>query len=210
MIDTVIFDFDGTLADTSQVVINSYKHIYTVFGKDGFDEDYVMSTFGEPLALTLQRDFSEHSFEDVIACYREYQVERFNDEVSLYETVKEALDYLKDKNIKMGIATSRLRNSTMEAVDNLNIKKYFDVIITADDVEKHKPDKEPLIKTMELLNSKKENTLYVGDSRFDMECAINSDVTPVLCGWHKLSEELKNQYNIKYVLDKMIDIKEIV
>ncbi|WP_313344136.1 HAD-IA family hydrolase [Sedimentibacter sp.] len=210
MIDTVIFDFDGTLADTSQIVINSFKHIYSVFRNEDCDEDYVMSTFGEPLRLTLQRDFEAYDFEDVITCYREYQVERFNDEVRLYETVKETLDYLKDKNIKMGITTSRLRNSTLEAVNNFNIKKYFDAIITADDVKKHKPDKEPLIKTMELLNSKAENTLYVGDSRFDMECAINSNVIPVLCGWHKLSEELKNQYNVKYVLNKMIDIKEII
>ena len=210
MIDTVIFDFDGTLADTSQIVINSFKHTYSVFGKDSFSEDYVMSTFGEPLALTLQRDFSEHSFDDVIACYRNYQVEKFNKEVKLFETVIETLEYLKNNNIKMGIATSRLRNSTWEAIDKLNIKKYFDAVITADDVKKHKPDKEPLIKTLELLNSKTENTLYVGDSKFDMECAINSNVTPILCGWHKLSEELKNQYNIKYVLNKMIDIKEIV
>ncbi len=210
MIDTVIFDFDGTLADTSQIVINSFKHTYSVFGKDGFDEDYVMSTFGEPLALTLRRDFSEHCFEDVIACYRDYQVERFKDEVKLYETVIETLEYLKNKNIKMGIATSRLKNSTLEAIDSLNIKKYFDAVITADDVKKHKPDKEPLIKTMELLGSNAENTLYVGDSKFDMECAINSNVTPILCGWHKLSKELKEQYKIKYVLDKMIDINEIV
>lgn len=210
MIDTVIFDFDGTLADTSQIVINSFRHIYSVFRNEDCDEDYVMTTFGEPLALTLKRDFSEHDFEDVITCYRDYQIKTFNDEVKLFETVVEALDYLKSKSIKMGIATSRLRKSTLDAVEALNIKKYFDVIITAEDVEKHKPDKEPLIKTMELLNSKADSTLYVGDSKFDMECAINSDVIPVLCGWHKLSEELKNQYDVKYVLDKMIDIKDIV
>ncbi len=210
MIDTVIFDFDGTLADTSRIVTNSFRHIYSVFRNEDCDEDYVMTTFGEPLALTLKRDFSEYDFEDVITCYRDYQLEKFNDEVRLFETVIEALEYLKSKNIKMGITTSRMRKSTLDAVETLNIKKYFDAVITAEDVEKHKPDKEPLIKTMGLLSSKAENTLYVGDSRFDMECAINSNVTPVLCGWHKLSAELKNQYDIKYVLDKMTDIKNIV
>jgi len=95
MIDTVIFDFDGTLADTNLMIINSFKHIYTVFYEKECDEDYVKSTFGEPLSLTLSRDFGKFNFEDVIECYRDYQKDRFNEEVILYETVEETLEYLK-------------------------------------------------------------------------------------------------------------------
>mgnify|MGYP000859425208 CR=1 FL=1 len=210
MIDTVIFDFDGTLADTNQIVINSFKHIYEVFQQENCDEKYILSTFGEPLELTLTRDFGEFNFEDVIACYREYQKDRFNDEVVLYETVEETLSYLKDKNIKMGIATSRLKISTMQALERFDITKYFGAILTADDVKKHKPDKEPLVRAMSILNTSPDRALYVGDSRFDMECAINANTTPVLAGWQKDSEKLAKKYNIKYVLNKMWDLTEIV
>lgn len=210
MINTVIFDFDGTLANTNQMILNSFKHIYSVFHKKDLDEKYVMSTFGEPLYLTLSRDFGDFNFEDVIACYREYQVNRFNDEVTLYETVEETLEYLKSKNIKMGIATSRLKNSTESALENFKIANYFDVIVAADDVEKHKPDKEPLIKAINVLNSSPENTLYVGDSRFDMECALNANATPALAGWQFGSEDLAKKYNIKYVLEKMWDVTQII
>jgi len=72
----------------------------------------------------------------------------------------------------MGIATSRLKNSTISALDKFDISRYFNVVISADDVEKHKPDKEPLIKAINELNSTPDKTLYVGDSKFDMECAI--------------------------------------
>ncbi len=210
MIDTVIFDFDGTLANTNRIIINSFKHIYTVFREEECDEDYVLSTFGEPLSLTLTRDFGQFNFEDVIACYREYQKDRFNDEVILYETVVETLEYLKNKNIKMGIATSRLRNSTISALEKFDIAKYFGAVVSADDVEKHKPDKEPLIKTINMLESFSEKTLYVGDSRFDMECAINAKATPVLAGWQRGSEELAEKYKIKYVLEKMWDLTKII
>lgn len=210
MIDTVIFDFDGTLADTNQIIINSFKHIYTVFREEECDEDYVLSTFGEPLALTLTRDFEQFNFEDVIACYRDYQKDRFNDEVTLYETVEETLIYLKNKNIKMGIATSRLRNSTISALEKFDIAEYFGAVVSADDVEKHKPDKEPLIKAMNILKSSSEKTLYVGDSRFDMECAINAKATPALAGWQNGSEGLAEKYNIKYVLEKMWDLTKII
>lgn len=210
MIDTVIFDFDGTLADTNQVVINSFKHIYKKFRMEEGSDEYILSTFGEPLELTLARDFGEFNFEDVISCYRNYQKDIFNDEVALYEGVDETLKYLKAKNIKMGVATSRLKASTMEGLEKFSIKKYFDVILTADDVKKHKPDKEPLIRTMSILNSSPDRTLYVGDSRFDMECAINAGTTPVLAGWQKNSEILAKKYNIKYVLDKMWDLTKIL
>ena len=91
MIDTVIFDFDGTLADTNQLIINSFKHIYDKFHEGECNECYILSTFGEPLELTLKRDFGNFDFEEVIANYREYQVDRFEKEVRLYDTVEETL-----------------------------------------------------------------------------------------------------------------------
>lgn len=210
MIDTVIFDFDGTLADTNQLIINSFKHIYCKFHDGNCNEDYILSTFGEPLELTLRRDFGAYSFEDVIASYRDYQVERFENDVKLYETVEETVKYLVQNNIKVGIATSRLRGSTLSALKKFDIDKYFKVVISADDVKKHKPDKEPLIKAINELNSAAENTLYVGDSKFDMECAINAEVTPVLVGWQKNSDGLAAKYNVKHVLKKMWDLTNII
>ncbi len=98
----------------------------------------------------------------------------------------------------------------MSALKKFELDKYFNVVISADDVTKHKPDKEPLIKAINELNSTTENTLYVGDSKFDMECAINAEVTPVLVGWQKNSEELAVKYNVKHVLSKMWDLTKIL
>lgn len=210
MIDTIIFDFDGTLANTNQMIINSFKHIYTSFLEEECSEEYIMSTFGEPLELTLRRDFKNFPFEDVIEAYRDYQRDRFNQEVTLYETVEETLKYLKSKNIKLGIATSRLKHSTVSALENFNIAVYFDSVVSADDVTKHKPDKEPLIKVINELNTAPDRTLYVGDSKFDMECAINASATPVIVGWQSNSRELAEKYNIKHVLDKMWDITKLI
>ncbi len=210
MIDTVIFDFDGTLADTNQLIVNSFKHIYTKYYDGKCDEDYILSTFGEPLELTLRRDFGDFEYEDVLGSYREYQTERFEKEVKLYETVEETIKHLIEKDIKIGIATSRLRDSTLSALEKFNIDKYFQVIVAADDVVNHKPDKEPLIKTIKALDSSTDKTLYVGDSRFDIECAINAQVTPVLVGWHTSSGELKEQYSINHLLDKMWDLTKLI
>lgn len=206
---TVIFDFDGTLANTNQVIINSFKHTYKTFGID-FDEDYIMSTFGEPLLTTMNRDFGKYNIEDVLTCYRGYQINRFNEEVFLYDTVTDTLKYLKEKGIKTAIVTSRMRKSTVDALENFKISSYFDVIVAADDTLNHKPHKDPLIKAINELNSKTSETYYVGDSRFDMECAINAEAIPVLVGWQKNSKELAQKYKIKNVLDSMLDLTKII
>jgi pyrophosphatase PpaX len=72
MIDTVIFDFDGTLADTNNLIINSFKHIYCKYYDGKCDVDYILSTFGEPLEKTLKRDFRSFKYEDVLKSYREF------------------------------------------------------------------------------------------------------------------------------------------
>nr|WP_300092288.1 HAD-IA family hydrolase [Sedimentibacter sp.] len=210
MIDTIIFDFDGTLANTNQMIINSFRHIYNCFLEEDCSEEYIMSTFGEPLELTLRRDFGKFPFEEVIGAYKNYQRDRFNDEVTLYDTVEETLKYLKSKNIKLGIATSRMKRSTLLALENFKIAAYFDAVVSADDVTKHKPDKEPLIKAINDLKSTTDRTLYVGDSKFDLECAINASATPVLVGWQSNSRELAEKYNIKHVLDKMWDLTKLI
>ena len=210
MIDAVIFDFDGTLADTNQLIINSFKHIYTKYYDSKCDEDYILSTFGEPLELTLRRDFGDFEYEDVVESYREYQTGRFEKEVRLYESVEETIKYLKQKDIKIGIATSRLKDSTLSALRKFNIDKYFQVVVAADDVVNHKPDKEPLIKAIKALNTSSKKTLYVGDSKFDMECAINAEVIPVLVGWQKNSAELAEKYNIGHVISKMWNLTNLL
>jgi pyrophosphatase PpaX len=125
MIDTVIFDFDGTLADTNNLIINSFKHIYCKYYDGKCDVDYILSTFGEPLEKTLKRDFRSFKYEDVLKSYREYQVGRFGREVTLYDTVAETIKYLHEKGTKLGIATSRIKASTVEALKNFDLDKYF-------------------------------------------------------------------------------------
>lgn len=210
MIDTVIFDFDGTLADTNNLIINSFKHIYCKYYDGKCDVDYILSTFREPLEKTLKRDFRSFKYEDVLKSYREYQVGRFGREVTLYDTVAETIKYLHEKGTKLGIATSRIKASTVEALKNFDLDKYFKVIVTADDVTNHKPDKEPLIKAIQGLDSRIENTLYVGDSKYDIECALNAEVTPVLVGWQKHSDELVQKYRVEHVLGKMWDLTKII
>jgi pyrophosphatase PpaX len=209
MLDTVIFDFDGTLADTSGLVINSFQTVYKKFHGEEKPVEYISKFFGEPLKVTLEREFTQ-PLEEVMKEYREYQVSRFNDDVKLFNNTREILQYLKSKNIKMAIVTSRMKFSVEKALRDFDIEKYFDVVIAIEDTKNHKPHPEPLWKAIDCLNTSADKVLFVGDSKYDIECAINANVTPVLVAWSIEIEELKNQYNIKHIIDDFSNIEKLI
>ena len=209
MIDAVIFDFDGTLADTSELIINSFQTVYKKFLGEEKPVDYIRESFGEPLKITIEREFSQ-PFEEVFEEYRNYQSGRFNTDVKLFDKAVENLQYLKSKNIKTAIVTARMKESTLDAIKDFNIDKYFDVVVSINDTVNHKPHPEPLLKAINMLNTTPSQTFYVGDSKFDMECANRAGAIAVLAGWHVGAELLKDQYNVKYLINSLYDITKLI
>ncbi len=164
MIDTLIFDFDGTLMDTNGVILRSWQHTYrTLTGHEG-DEEYILRTFGEPLELSLKNAFPDEM-------------------ISLFPGVSEMLKEAKSRGYKMGIATSRVAETLYEGLQKYDLTDLFDEIVTVEEVSSHKPDPECIFKVLEKLGSKPENAVMVGDSRLDMMCAKNAGVKAVLVAW---------------------------
>lgn len=209
MIDAVIFDFDGTLADTSELIIKSFQTVYRQFMGEERTADYISASFGEPLKVTIEREFTQ-PFDEVFKVYKSYQNDRFDKEVKLFNNVKETLKYLKTKNIKTAVVTSRIRQSVVDALKSFEIFDYFDEIIAVDDTENHKPHPEPLLKAINLLSTLPSKVLYVGDSKFDIECAKSAGAIPVLVGWHTNSNELRTTYDVKFMVNDLFEITQIV
>ena len=182
-IDTVLFDFDGTLMDTTPIIIRSWQEVYrAVTGSDG-DVDEILGTFGEILRESLAKKFPDQDTEELVKIYKSYQQDRFADEVELFPGVEDLLAYLKDAGYKLGLVTSRIKQTSMRALDMFGIKEYFDSIITADDCTKHKPDPEPIMLALEGCGSVPERAVMIGDTVYDMGCARNARVRYVMVDW---------------------------
>ena len=107
MIDTVLYDFDGTIMDTNDVIIGSWQHVYkTLRGEEG-DLTYILSTFGEPLEYSMETSFPEVSKEESVKIYRDWQKEHFLDMIHLFPGVEEMLAEVKARGYRTGIATAR-------------------------------------------------------------------------------------------------------
>lgn len=182
-IKAVLFDFDGTIMDTNEVIINSWQHTFrSLKGKEA-DVNMLLGTFGEPLEISIDKMLPEFSRDDAMRIYREYQYCNFKGLISLFPGVVEVLRELKEKDIKTAIVTSRLRRTTMEGIEKFDLHDFFDTVVTMEDTKKHKPDAEPAFEALRRLDIEAERAIMVGDSKFDIMCAQNAGVKSVLVDW---------------------------
>ncbi len=184
-IDTILFDFDGTLMDTNDVILKSWQYTFEQLCGHRTDEKTLLATFGEPLKMTMHHFFggSEEDVERNVEIYRSYQKEYFLDLIRLFPGVYEMLQEVQRAGFKTGLVTSRLKATTYQGVERFGIEDFFDLIITADDVTKHKPHPEPVLTALERLGAKPDNAVMIGDTKQDILCAKNAGVASVLVDW---------------------------
>ena len=215
MIDTVLFDFDGTIMDTNDVIIGSWQHVYrTLRGKEG-DLDYILSTFGEPLEYSMETSFPEVDSDVSVKIYRDWHHEKFLDMIKLFPGVAEMIQEVKARGYKTGIATSRLRKSLHMGLDKYDLEKYFDAIGAVEDIEEAKPAPDTIYKVLAKLDSQPETAIMVGDSRLDILCARNAGVPSVLVGWsatlaEKTMEDFPPGEAPDYIIHKPEELFDII
>ena len=192
-IDTVLFDFDGTVMDTNEIILKSWEHTFEKLRGEKPDRSMLLSTFGEPLKMTMHNFFGgdEEQVERNIEIYRSYQREHYLDHIRLFPGVYEMLAAVKTAGYKTALVTSRLKPTTYDGVRKFEIGKFFDYIVTADDVTRHKPDPQPAQKALQYLKSSAETAGMLGDTKQDVLCAINAGVTSVLVSWSMALPEEK-------------------
>jgi len=209
----VIFDFDGTLMNTNEAIIESWQATGQHYLGHGFDIDTIIRSFGETIVYTNSYLFPEFDPHEVHAFYRDYQHKYCEDKVKLFEGMKELMDELKRRGHILAVASSRTRPSYKEYERIFGIAGYFDVVINVEDVIRHKPDPQALELCIERLGAKKEDCIMLGDTRFDVGCANAAGVDIILTLWgHPVDMEQLAELGFKpdYIVNKPEEVLEIV
>lgn len=209
MIKAVLFDLDGTLIDTNDLIIQSFKHTYRKhLNKDVPDSEIVMH-FGEPLLATLAR-YDKTNAHILIQTYRAHN-EAVHDELTKEIVgVKETLRELKTLGIKIGVVTSKRRELAERGLKLFNLHELMEVIITPEDTAKHKPEADPVLKACELLDISPKEALMVGDSHYDILCGKNAGSKSCLVKYTALPVHKIMEHNPEYAVEEIKDILEIV
>ncbi|QZY54278.1 pyrophosphatase PpaX [Crassaminicella profunda] len=208
-IKTILFDLDGTLLDTNELIIQSFQHTYKTHLKKEYPREKIIRSFGEILKITLDRECPECSNE-ALETYRAFQGVNFEKFITIHTGVKKAVEQLYKKGYKLGVVTSRLNESARRGLKLFDLEKYFECIVGANNTDKHKPDPTPILMALEKLNSYPKEAMMVGDSPFDVLCAKNAGAISVAVSWSALPKEMYLKHDPDYVVDSMEELIKII
>ncbi len=193
-IETYLFDFDGTLVDSHDSLVEVFHGAYASIGVD-VPDGYVLRLMRIPLIQGYE-ELGAPMDQPTMDIFEKNIRALLDDEFVLkltksYEDVLPMIHKLKAKGKQLGIVTSNNVKHVYDVLRFLNIDhNYFDVVIGNDDTEKHKPNPDPIYKAMERLSlTDKSKICYVGDALDDKKAALNAGVTPVLLDREGIYEE---------------------
>lgn len=166
---TVLFDLDGTLIDSVRLILDSYHHTLETHGLPARTDDHWLAGIGTPLWAQFAEWAQDQSTMDaLIATYREYNLAHHDTRVAAYPGVVDAVLALHGAGLRIGLVTSKNRSGALRGLKLAGLEDVMTVIVGADEVQKHKPDPEPVLRALDLLGASAERTIYVGDSVHDM------------------------------------------
>jgi pyrophosphatase PpaX len=190
LLGAALFDFDGTLVDTTDLIYQSMRHATgEVLGRE-ISRDVLMANVGQPLPRQMELLSAEHA-EALLDSYRLHNGENHDALIKEFPGVEESLVRLKAAGVRVGVVTSKRRFSVDMALKNFpGLGDVVDQWVTMEDTTDHKPRPEPLLKGLELLgNVPREQAAYVGDSPFDVAAAKAAGVESVAVSWGAFSED---------------------
>ncbi len=208
----ILFDFDGTLVNTNDVILASWQHTYRHYLGHEMPVEHITSCFGEPLLLTMEREFPGVDPQESADVYRQFQMENADKLVTIFPGIKELLADLKAAGYVLGIVTSRTRESALRYMNMFDITSYFSDLVTCDDTTIHKPNPEPLLLAMSKLGASAEESIMIGDSPFDIKCANNAGVDSVMVNWRITCDETSmiDDAKVDYWIQKPAELVELL
>ena len=204
LFDGFIFDVDGTLTSTNQLIFDSFNFIAKRYLNKTFSDDEIVAMFG-PTEDVILKEWCGDNFEEARTEYYKYYSDN-HWKAKLYPGIKEILDYLKSKKFPLGIFTGKGREATMITLKELEVDNYFNLIVTGDDVANHKPSAEGILKFVNHFKLKNERVLMIGDSVSDVKSSKEAGIKVASALWdsygHEKVKTLQSDYYF-YSVDEL-------
>ena len=182
-IPVCLFDLDGTLIDSGPMIVASMRHAASSVLGRAIPDEVLSAAVGGPGLVAQMQALAPDRVDDLVTAYREHN-EPLHEELEAFWEVVEVLPRLRAEGRRLGIVTAKRRETVQLAFDRLpGLEASFDVVITSDDTERHKPAPDPLLAAVDRLDAEPEAAAYVGDSPFDIRAAKAAGMHAVAVGW---------------------------
>jgi pyrophosphatase PpaX len=182
---TVLFDLDGTLIDSGEIILSSFRHATQTVLEREIPDEVLAAAVGGSNIYEQMRAFDEERAEELVRVYREHN-EPLHDDLVAFEGIERVLERLKSEGRQLGIVTAKRRRTVDLAFAILPLERFFDAVVTAEQTQFHKPHPEPVLTALERLGSEPAEAAFVGDSPFDMGAGKAAGVFTVAVSWGKI------------------------
>ncbi|MCK4552009.1 MAG: HAD-IA family hydrolase [Tenericutes bacterium] len=209
-IDTVLFDLDGTLVDSNELIIKAfYETMKRYVPNKIFTRKELIDMIGPPLKESfLVAGDAPKLIQDMIEYYLQVYVDLEFDYIKLYPNVIETLKILSEHKINLGIVTTKFKKSAMPSIKLYGLDKYITSYCFLDDIKEHKPHPEPIFFALNQFKDYK-NVLMVGDNSSDILAGQNASTYTCGIEW-SIKKELIKSLNPDFWIKDCLELLDIV
>lgn len=206
----IIFDLDGTVLDTYELIRQSFIHTFRKHLPDyEYTEEELNSYFGPLLNDSFSKLTDDQELiEEMIKTYREFNFSAHDQYVKTFPNGKEIIEQLYDEQYQLAVFSNKRRDAVLLGLEIVGLKKYFQIILGSDDVKNVKPDPEGVFKILEYFNTK--DAIMVGDTAYDMQAAKNSGIISIGVTWSNTSKEELQSFGADYIANDYLELYEII
>lgn len=207
---TLLFDLDGTLIDSIDLILRSYRHTMLVHRGEEPPDDIWMEGLGTPLSVQFRRWTDDESeIRAMVETYRTYNLAHHDELVRAYDGVVEQVLRLDAGGKTLGLVTSKMRGGALKGLRLVGIETAFDVVVGSDEVTHPKPHPEPVLLALERLGRAPADAVFIGDSRHDIECGRAAGVKTAAVLWGPFDREHLEDLDPDYWLERPADLSTL-
>lgn len=207
----LLFDLDGTLIDTTDLILNCYRTSVSRLVEDPPTETEILKGFGRPLQDQLWRLYPglRDRIEEMLLLWRQAQEELHDRLIRPFPGTVEVLSELRRRGYPLGVVTSKERPTALRGMTLYGLQQLLDILVTVDDTINHKPHPEPVLKGIELMGARPEQTLYVGDSLYDMKAGREAGIKVAAALWGPFPKEPLLEFNPDFALSSVQELLDL-
>ena len=218
---TILFDLDGTLADTAPDLMMAHNHVMKKFGHNTKSIDEIKEYVGKGAAVMIGRSvwgearkelskikdkkMKEEMVEEFLLFYKKNIVVKSK----LINGVYEFLKWAKSKNISMGVCTNKQEHLAVDFLKKIKIYDFFEYVAGRNTFDYCKPDPRHLTSTIEIMNGDIKNSLMIGDSENDADAAKSAGI-PMILLEDGYTEKKIDQIHHNHLIKDFIGIEKII
>lgn len=204
----LLFDFDGTLLNTNELIIESFLHVLGESFPGKYSREQVLPFLGPPLVETFN-GIDPTLTETLTASYRKWNLEQHDQMVEPFDGVVETLHQLKKDGYKMAIVSTKRQEMIERGLRLMECEALFDTIVGFEDVTYTKPHPEPIQIALERIGANEEDALMIGDNFHDIVGGQRAGVDTAAVAWSIKGEAFLAAYNPTYMLHQITELLDV-